>query len=349
MTSSLVRHRIPLACALAIAVTVVGVKALRREAARPALVWYGNAVHPYITEVRSGVEAFARDTGTPIHCTVGQEWTQDNQNVNVEALSTQGYRGFSLYPGDPAGANALFRLLRGRDQKVVVYGAEPALPTPALFTVATDVKKSAMIAAEELIRLMGGRGRILNLLEAVTDVNTRKRDEGLREVVAQHPHVEIVQTLSDMMQMGEATMKIQSALAARAEQIDGMIATGFNPTVAAASLLTEWHKDPRHKRIRFIGIDTHPTTLQAIRDGAIDATVAQNPFGHGYVSCALLRLLDEGWRPLEEYQFIDAGLLIVNRTNVDTYADDVRKITDRILLDMKSKCLAPPKPGSPRP
>ena len=41
-----------------------------------------------------------------------------------------------------------------------------------------------------------------------------KRDEGIREVVAKHPGVEIVQTISDMIQVGEATTKIQSALAA---------------------------------------------------------------------------------------------------------------------------------------
>ena len=61
--------------------------------------------------------------------------------------------------------------------------------------------------------------------------------------------------------------------------------------MAAASILTEWHNDPRHKRLRFIGIDTDVTVLKAIREGAIDATVAQNPYGHGYVSCAILRLL----------------------------------------------------------
>jgi ribose transport system substrate-binding protein len=337
------RNLIPISCALAIAATVAGVKLFRHQPERPPVVWYGNAVHPYITEVRAGVETFARDSATPVYCTVGQEWTQVNQNVIVEALSTQGYRAFSLYPGDPAGANALFKLLKSRGQHVVVFGAEPALPTPAAFTVATDIKGSAMAATEELIRLMGGRGRLLNLLEAVTDVNTRKRDEGIREVVAKHPGVEIIQTLSDMMQMGDATTKIQSALAARADEVDGMIATGFNPTVAAAAILTEWHKNPRHRRIRFIGIDTHPTVIQAIREGRIDATVAQNPFGQGYISCAMLKLLNDGWVPRRDYQFLNSGLVIVTKTNVDTYAADVRNITTALLADLKTKYLAAPK------
>ena len=237
----------------------------------------------------------------------------------------------------------MFRLLKSRGQQVVAYGAEPALPTPIPFTVASDIKGAAMTATEELIRLMGGRGKILNVLEAVTDVNTRKRDEGIREVVAKHPGVEILQTISDMIQMGEATTKIQSALAARGEAIDGIIATGFNPTVAATAILTEWHKDPRHKRIRFIGMDTEATVLRAIRDGAIDATVAQNPFGHGYLSCALLEMLQQGWTPRQDYAFINAGIVVVTRSNLDTYAAEIQQATQRIAAELKTRHLVPPK------
>jgi ribose transport system substrate-binding protein len=226
---------------------------------------------------------------------------------------------------------------------VVAYGAEPGLPTPVPFTVATDIRAAAMTAADKLIDLMGGQGRILNVLELVTDINTKKRDDGIREVVARHPGVEIIQTISDMTQVSEATVKIQSALAARMNEIDGMITTGYNPTIAAASVLTEWHKDPRHKRIRFIGIDTGSTVLQAIRDGAIDATVAQNPPGHGYLSCLLLKLLLDGWTPVKDYQFIDAGIVIVTKDNLETYASDVRKITDGIAADLKTRYLRPPK------
>jgi len=190
---------------------------------------------------------------------------------------------------------------------------------------------------------MGGRGRILNVLELVTDINTRKRDEGITEVVARHPGVEIIQTISDMTQVSEATVKIQSALAARMDEIDGIITTGYNPTIAAASVLTEWHKDPKRKRIRFVGIDTGPTVLEAIRDGAIDATIAQNPPGHGYLSCQLLKLLLDGWTPVREYQFIDAGIVIVTRDNLDSYAVEVARITDGIAAELRTKYLRPPK------
>jgi len=332
-----------IALVVVLAAVVIVVNLNRKKAGVEPIVWYGMMPHPYKTEVRSGVERFEAETGVAALKVVGQQWTQDNENVNVEALSTKGHKAFSIYPGDPAGANALFAQLKGRGQIVVAYGAEPALPTPVPFTVATDIKAAAMTAAEKLIEMMGGKGRILNVLELVTDINTKKRDDGIKEVVARHPGVEIVQTISDMTQASEATVKIQSALAARMDEIDGIITTGYNPTIAAAAVLTEWHKDARHKRIRFIGIDTGATVLQAIRDGSIDATIAQNPPGHGYISCMLLKLLLDGWTPVQDYQFIDAGIVVVTRDNIDTYAAEVRKITDRIAADLKTKYLRAPR------
>jgi ribose transport system substrate-binding protein len=332
-----------LAAVLLLVGTVVVVNVTRRKSGVEPLVWYGLMPHPYKTEVRSGVERFEQETGQRVLKVVGQQWTQDNENVNVEALSTRGHKGFSIYPGDPAGANALFGQLKGRGQIVVAYGAEPGLPTPVPFTVATDIKAAAMTATEKLIEFMGGKGRILNVLEMVTDINTKKRDDGIREVVAGHPGVEILQTISDMTQVSEATVKIQSALAARMNEIDGIITTGYNPTIAAASVLTEWHKDPAHKRIRFIGIDTGETVLKAIREGAIDATVAQNPPGHGYLSCLLLKDLLDGWAPVRDYQFIDAGIVVVTKANVDSYAAEVRAITDRLAGELRTRYLKPPR------
>ncbi len=306
------------------------------------IVWYGPMPHPYTAEVKVGAETAAKDTGKAVLAVLGQEWTQDNENINIESLSTKKHKAFSIYPGDPAGANGLFRTLKNNGQIVVAFGAEPNLPTPALFTVATDIKGAAMFACEELIKLMGEKGNILNVLETVTDINTKKRDEGINEVADRYPNVNIVQTISDMTQVSQATNKIQSALAARADEIDGIITTGYNPTIAATSVLSEWHRDPAHKKIRFIGIDTGPTVIKAIRDGHIDATVAQNPFGHGYISCSILALILDGWTPKEDYQFVNAGHFLVTKENVDTYSDEVRKATDKIASELKTKYLDAP-------
>ena len=65
------------------------------------IVWYALMVHPYVAEVQKGVIGYERDTGVPIKRQIGQKWTQDDENANVEPLAAQGYKGFSLYPADP--------------------------------------------------------------------------------------------------------------------------------------------------------------------------------------------------------------------------------------------------------
>ena len=51
----------------------------------------------------------------------------------------------------------------------------------------------------------------------------------------------------------------------------------------------------------------------------------------------------DGWTPKKDYQFINAGIVIVKKDNLDTYAAEVKKTTDRIVGELKTKYLDPPK------
>jgi ribose transport system substrate-binding protein len=72
----------------------------------------------------------------------------------------------------------------------------------------------------------------------------------------------------------------------------------------------------------------------------IDGTIAQNPFGHGYISCALLKLMLDGWKPVKPYQFIEAGDVLITKENVETYAKDVDAITEKIKGELTTKYLS---------
>jgi ABC-type sugar transport system substrate-binding protein len=126
---------------MALVVVVVAIVVLKKDGSGGAdvepIVWYGMMPHPYIAEVQVGAAAAEAATGTKVLKVVGQEWSQDNENANVKALSTKGHKGFSIFPGDPAGANGLFGQLVRNGQFVIAYGAEPNLPSPASLPPAT--------------------------------------------------------------------------------------------------------------------------------------------------------------------------------------------------------------------
>lgn len=268
---------------------------------------------------------------------MGQDWTQDNENENVTAMAAQGYNAFSIYPADVTAAKGLYEELVSYGVDVVDFGQATTQPTPAAFYVGTQLKEAAMLATEELIASMGGEGNILNVLEVPSEA-TLLRNEGVEEVVAKYPNVQIIQTVGDMSTIEESTEKVQSAMAANQGKIDGIIATGYTPTVAIAQILTEYHEGGGDK-IHFFGIDTDPVVMDAIAAGHIDGTMAQNPFGHGYISMVLLKYMSEGWTAKEGVHAVDAGVVPVTAANLDTYKDDIATLTQSIIDSLETDYL----------
>jgi len=306
-----------------------------------APVWYASAPHPYFDTVKPGVEAAAKEFGfTPV-LQVGPDWTQDAQNQGMQALFAKGSRYFSVYPSDANGANALYEELTKQGATIVNFGGSTAEPTPAKFVFATDVKAAASQAAESLIAKMGDKGNIINVLEVLEDPNTVLRKAGIEEVVAKHPNVKIIQEISGMKSAEEAVQKVTDAIAANSSTVDGIIATGFTPSVAIAQVLTDYKAQGGTRTIHAVGIDTDPIVIKAIQDGVMDGTISQNPYGHGYLSMLALMCMADGYAPKAGVYRVDTGTAFVTKDNLTTYADDIAKVTaqikDALLTDYLTK------------
>lgn len=274
---------------------------------------YWPAVHPYYESVKKGLAKHKEDFGVEVYSQIGTDWTQPTENEQVEALVAQGYNGLMIFPLDAAGANALYAEIVAKGVPIVNFGAATLVPTPASFTVATNVKAAAMIATEKVIETMGEKGGILNVLEVVTDPNTILRKEGVEEVVAKYPDVTIVQTIGDMNAVEQCIEKISSALAAQGDKVTGIVTTGYNPTVAVSTILSEM----KNTKIAFVGIDDDPVVLKAIKEGYVTGTFNQNPYLQGYVCPLLLQYLIDGAVTKEAYVFIDSSGVLITKENVD--------------------------------
>jgi ribose transport system substrate-binding protein len=303
----------------------------------PKFAWYVPAPHPYFDKVRVGVEAFEKEFRIPVKYQVGPDWNMDSENTGVLALAAEGYNYFEIYPADASAANGLYEELVKRGAKVVSEGASTFLPTPASFCVRTDIKDSAIRAAEFVIDKMGKRGRLVNVLELLEDPNTKLRKDGILEVAAKYPGVRVVE-VAGIRSEQEAIEKIEGAVAAGGGYVDGIICTGYVPTVAMSKFLTDYETKNK-KHIAAVGIDDDAVTLKAVQDGFLDGFVAQNPYGHGYLSMLALKYLSEGWKPRPGAYDINAGIVIVTKANINKYADDLTKVTNQIKADLTTKYL----------
>lgn len=332
------KRRFALAVSLVALVSSFTITGSAFAADAPAkMAWYVPAPHPYFDAVKSGVDAFEKEFKIPVKQQFGPDWNMDSQNTGMLALAAGGYNYFATYPADASAANGLYDEIVKRKGVVVNFGGSTFEPTPAVAAVMTDVKGAAGVAAKLVFEKVKGKGVVVNVLEVLEDPNTKLRKEGIDEVAAKYPGIKIVE-VAGIKSEQEAVEKIEGAIAGAGGYVDGIITTGFVPTMALSKILADYETKSK-KHIAACGIDDDPQILDAISKGYLDATISQNPFGHGYLSMAILKMISEGYKVKPGVYKIDAGTVVVTKANVGTYKAEIGEVTKKIKSELATKYL----------
>ncbi len=285
--------------------------------------------HPYFAPMEGALAdataAFGLDEGV---FKAPERWDLNAQNELIETLIAQGYNGFAIFPGDANGSNGTIEELMAEGIPTVLVGGCTTQPTQAQFCIATDVANSAYLGTKALIESMGGEGTIAHFTGFLVDPNTTLRMQAVERAVEETGgKVTLLQHLADVDSQEEADNKINALLAASGDEIDGIITTAYVPSVVTATAL----KNMGDKRIKMVGIDDDPIVLQAIEDGFLVGTMAQNPYGQAYVAAFALDRLRHGCAMSEGAPYlIDSGTFLIDAESVATYADELKGITDEI-------------------
>lgn len=298
--------------------------------------------HPYFAAWEPAGADAAKDFGLEAaEYKVPQKWELAQQNQLLESLLSQGYNGFLIFPGDPVGAVSTAEELTDNGAVVIAGAGCYKDPSPAVFCLGTDTGNSAYLGTKELLKAMGGEGkRIAHFTGFLVDPNTQLRIDAVQKA-AEEGGAEVVQVIADIDAPEPAEEKINAYLAAHAEEVDGVITTAWVPAVVAANAL----RKIGDRRIHMVGIDHDEVVLKAIKDGIINGTMLQNPYGQGYIGAFALDRLRSGCTVKADApfrsnalttKFIDSGTAYVDASNVDSYLDTMRAETEKILGDFES-------------
>ncbi len=294
--------------------------------------------HPYFAPWEQAAADAKKDFNiAAVDFKVPAEWKLALQTELLESLAAQGYTAFGIFPGDPVGINSTVEELASNNIPSAALAGCTQDPSKVGFCLGTDVYNSAYLGTKELIKAMGGKGNVVHLAGLLVDPNTTLRVKAVETAVAEtNGAVTLLQTVADTDHQEAADQKINALLGAQKDEIGGMIATGYIPSVVASKSL----RTLGDKRIKFVGIDDDQIVLDAIKDGFVAGTMAQNPYGQGYIGAFALDMLASGhcvvkddapWiKTSQTARFIDSGTLVINADNLATYKDDLKKITSDI-------------------
>ena len=267
--------------------------------------------HQFWQAVQKGAEECAEEAGARI--TFEGPESESEVAAQIDMLRTALDRNpdaLAFAALDSKAAAPMMEDAASRDIPVVAFDSGVDSDVPVT-TVATDNKAAAALAAEKMVELTGGKGKIAMVVHDQTSVTGVQRRDGFVEYIEENaPDLEIV----DIQYGGGDQLRstdITSAILQANPDLAGIYASNEGSAIGVVNAVQRANVGDE---LAVIGFDSGQAQIEAIKSGAMDGAITQNPVGMGCqtVEAALAAMNGE---ELEES--VDTGFFWYDAENMD--------------------------------
>ncbi|GAB5561471.1 MAG: substrate-binding domain-containing protein [Synoicihabitans sp.] len=265
------------------------------------------------------VEKGARDAGSELGVEIVwkgplKEDDRAQQIAVVQQFVADDADAIVLAPLDDTALRNPVRSAMARNKPVVIFDSslKGEVGKDFISFVATNNFLGGQIAGEELVRLLGGKGKVVLLRYSEGSASTAKREAGFLDVMSKHPGIEVIQSNRYAGATISAAQDTAMNMLDRLREADGIFTSNESAT---QGMILALRQTGLIKRKTLVGFDTSSFLLSALRRGDVKALVAQNPTKMGYlgVKTAVAHLRGE---KIEE--MIDTGCVLVTKENLNS-------------------------------
>jgi ribose transport system substrate-binding protein len=195
-----------------------------------------------------------------------------------------------------------------------------------LYFIGTNNLEAGRLGGRRVIEKLNGKGNVV-FFTISGQPNTEERLKGFKDVFASKPDIKIVDVVDIKGDARAAFDKTQELMALTGpKKIDAFVCLESASGKPVSDAVMRSNTNDR----LVVAWDVDQDTLDGIKTGSIDSTVAQKPFTMGYIG---LKALDEifhappkqlnkdfGVDSFSPYPvFVDTGTSLVDKSNVDVY------------------------------
>jgi ribose transport system substrate-binding protein len=193
-----------------------------------------------------------------------------------------------------------------------------------LYFIGTNNLQAGRLGGQRVLDKLHGKGNIV--FYTIPQTNMDERLKGYKDVFADHPAIKIIEVFNTNGDSGNAFDRTQHWLTEKGvDHIDAFICLD---SAAGKDVAEAVRRNNATDRL-IIAMDTEEATLNLIKSGTIDATIAQKPFTMAFYG--LKQLDDVHHYPVDlkkDYQtdsfspfprYVDTGVSLVDKVNVDLF------------------------------
>ncbi len=303
----------------------------------------GNTASDYWQIVRKGAEkADAElDNVEVIFKTPYTGTAKDQEGVMIEASMKDRVAAMAVSPIDPTSQKK--RINEIAKNILFITQDSDAPESDRVAYVGVDTRTAGREAGELVKKALPQGGKIMVFVGRAELENAKEKYEGLKAAL-QGSKVEILDLMTDESSPIKAEENATAALQKHPE-LAGMVGLwSYN----GPAILTAVKRAKKVGQIKIVCFDEEADTLAGIKEGAIFATVIQQPFEIGYQAIHVMAKLLQGDKSgvLEDKRVL-VPALVVQKSNVQEYTDKMNqllgKAPDKPTTSSSAKAAAPTK------
>jgi len=277
------------------------------------VVVIGKSVHPYWSNVEKGVRAAAADLGLRDDQAIFFVPPQEDVARQIETMETyiaQGVTGIAIAPSDPNALEPVMKKAADAGIIVTTLDTPPVENSVSLVYIGTDNYTAGQVAGQAMLQLLPEGGKVGIGRGSDTALNALQRTDGFLDAIAGSAIVAL-EPVNDKEDAARALELANSVISANPDLAGAFGVYAYNGPAWATAV----KEAGRAGDIKIVCFDATTDIINGIKEGVIQATVAQREFDMGYKSVQLIyKIATEG----KEKAFADMG--VVNGV-IDTGVD----------------------------
>jgi ribose transport system substrate-binding protein len=273
---------------------------------------------------RKGTEkAAAEIPQVQVEFRINSDGTAAEQQRVVDDLLAKGIDGIAISPVDPA--NQTQMLNRAAAQALVITQDSDATSSNRACYVGTDNVAAGRQAGELIKEALPQGGQIMVFVGTMDAANAQQRFQGIKEAL-QGSNINILDVRTDNTDRVRAKSNAADTLVKYPEIAALVGLWSYN----GPAILGAVRDAGKIGKVKIICFDEEDETLQGVKDGAIYATVVQQPFEFGYRSIELMSKVLGGDRSLiPPGKQIFVPTLAIKKEEVDGFIAKINQLRGR--------------------
>jgi ribose transport system substrate-binding protein len=293
-------------------------------AKKTRLAFVTNNASDFWTIARKGTEkAAAENPNIEVEFKINSDGTAAGQQRVVDDLLAKGINGMAISPVDPKNQTQMIN--RAAGQAMVFTQDSDAPSSNRSCYIGTDNEAAGRQAGELVKEAIPQGGQIMVFVGMLDAQNAQERYRGLQKAL-EGSNIKIIDVRTDDTDRVRAKSNAADALV-KYPDIAGMVGLWSYNGPAILSAVKEAGKTGK---VKIIAFDEEDETLAGVKDGAIYATVVQQPFEFGYQSMVLLAKSiggDKSGIPAGKQIFVPT--LAIKKDGVEDFIVKINKLRGR--------------------